>query len=96
MKNLLVIFILLFTFSACEEPETMDEGTITGLDMALCPCCGGTFIEIEKVNYRINNFPDTSFAFTANDLPLDVWIDWMADTTACIGNEIIVHSIVKK
>jgi hypothetical protein len=37
----------------------MAEGTLKGVDYALCPCCGGVILEIDNTtgNFRIDSLP---------------------------------------
>lgn len=47
LKKLLPLMLLaisMLLFEACKDEELwMDEASITGYDLRLCPCCGGFF-----------------------------------------------------
>ncbi len=77
-----MIFSLLI-FS-CEKDEFKSTATITGADMALCACCGGYFIDIEGIQYRLDKdkLPG-NFTFDDNQLPLTVDLDFDQNVAYC-------------
>ncbi len=96
------IIAFLFLFStllvlSCEKTKYENTGTITGSDLALCPCCGGYFIDIEGTQYRFekSELPD-NFSFEDNQLPLKVELDWELKTGGCSGYGRIIISKIRK
>jgi hypothetical protein len=83
MKKIFIsIFISALLFAACKKnnsPAGVDA-VLTGPDLALCPCCGGTFIKIKDSTYRIENLP----ANLNGPFPIDVVLTYtkLAD---CFG-----------
>jgi hypothetical protein len=60
MKKIFIsIFISALLFISCKKNKASNEsyGVLTGTDLALCPCCGGTFIKIKDSTYRIDALP---------------------------------------
>jgi hypothetical protein len=56
----LVIISLLFLLTCKKQSSTGTpevEGILTGPDLTMCPCCGGTFIKIQTNTYRIDSLP---------------------------------------
>jgi len=98
IKGLLaIVLILMITSSGCEKEEVwMDHGTITGPDFRKCMCCGGWFINIKKEQYRFYKLPKGSdLDLTTESFPIEVQLNWEKDTTACMGDEIIIKEIKK-
>ena len=91
------ILIMLLLSSGCGEEEVwMDQGTITGADFRKCMCCGGWFINIKKEQYRFYKLPKGSgIDLQSESLPLEVQLNWEQDTTACMGDEILIKEIEK-
>lgn len=60
-KGCLLFITSLLLFWACKKQQNTDtpevEGVLTGPDLAMCPCCGGTFIKIQNRTYRIDSLP---------------------------------------
>ena len=80
-------------------PVSGQMGTITGPDFRECGCCGGYFIEIGEEVFRFYDEPycsDLSLDAANIIFPLDVWVDWKADTAACMGDEILLEKIKLK
>ena len=71
------------------------KGTITGLDFAMCPCCGSYFININDTVYRF--WPDSSIEHSLNlsqrDLPINVYLDWELATNSCAPDLIDISRI---
>jgi Zn-finger nucleic acid-binding protein len=69
----------------------MVNGVLTGFDLAMCPCCGGVFIDIGDTTYRINSIPASSSIDLQNDsFPINVELTYTMDTAAaaCMGMHI--------
>ncbi len=58
MKHKALFFLIAsiaIVFTACKKEETfMSNATITGFDLKMCACCGGTKIIIDNL-LNINN-----------------------------------------
>lgn len=96
-KFLIVVTVILI--GACSEEvnsDLKDIGTITGEDFRRCMCCGGWFIDINSETYRFSELPGNSnLDLTMEELPIQVYLDWMLDEDACLGDEIIIERIEK-
>lgn len=93
----LFMFLLVFASCSMDEDEFRSNGTITGYDTRKCPCCGGYFIDIDKVTYPFFNLPNNSTLNLDNPtFPIYVKLDWTKDANACLGDEIIVTRIEKR
>jgi hypothetical protein len=60
MKNVILILFASLLFFSCKKQITFQsEGTLTGIDYALCPCCGGVILTIDNRagNFRIDSLP---------------------------------------
>lgn len=93
----LLFFTTLLIFS-CEKDKYESTGTITGVDLAMCACCGGYFIDIEGTQYRFEKTElPSNFTFGDNQLPLLVELDWELKTDGCSGfNRISILKIRRK
>ena len=92
-----ILILLMVVFSCSKEDNYMSAGTITGIDMSLCMCCGGWFIEIDNATYRFNKLPDHCDLNLENEtFPITVKLDWEKEINPCLGDEIIVKQIAKK
>ena len=92
-----ISILLMVVFSCSKEDNYMSSGTITGIDMSLCMCCGGWFIEIDNATYRFNKLPDHCDLNLENEtFPITVKLDWEKEINPCLGDEIIVKQIAKK
>ncbi len=64
MKKIITAALLLSALSivSCSlgGDDSMSNGTITGIDIRECACCGGFFIEIDNVTYRFYDVPANS------------------------------------
>jgi hypothetical protein len=70
------------------------EGKITGVDLALCPCCGGWYITIGADTYRFDDVPANSgIDLTKETFPLKVKLDWEPIESNC--QRITISSIIK-
>lgn len=81
---------MLFVFTACNDNDPLEPvvicyettGQITGHDLALCACCGGTFITMEDslFEYRFNELPESAtFEIDSEAFPIDVKFNWSPD-----------------
>jgi hypothetical protein len=98
MKQIILIncFFLILLISCGKQKEFKSEGNITGLDISMCACCGGWYIEIENNTYRFFDLPKGSGLDLANEtLPVTVKLDWV-EMNGCIGDEIEVSKLMKK
>lgn len=99
MKNTILLLLLISaTFFSCKkEPQTVYNGIITGADLRMCACCGGTFITIDKIGYRFGNLPANSEIDLEKDtFPIYVEVAWHKSSPQCMGDEIIIDKIRKK
>ncbi len=96
-----VIVILLLVFSdGCSDDDKpviseKDLGIVTGQDFRECSCCGGWFIDIGEETFRFLEVPKNSIDLSNETFPLTVELEWSLDSTGCLGDEIIIHSISK-
>ncbi len=98
MKIIIFLSVLIVTLSiascSSEEDEFRSNGTITGIDIRECACCGGYIIDIDNVTYRFFELPDNSNLNLENPgFPIPVRLNWIKDPNACLGDEIIVYRI---
>lgn len=52
--------LLLFLLTSCYKSKTYQaEGTLKGVDYAMCVCCGGVILEVKDMpgNFRIDSLP---------------------------------------
>ena len=101
MKKIItaVLLILVLSTISCSlgGDGSMSNGTITGLDVRECACCGGFFIEIDNVTYRFYDEPANSELNLENPtFPIYVRLEWANDANACLGDEIIVFRIEER
>lgn len=95
MKNFIFIILSSWMLISClndSDNNFKSEGRITGIDLRLCACCGGYFIEIEDVVY---NFPDefpNKESLDLENLPLKVKLDWELKPGGC-DNFITISAI---
>ena len=85
MKVLRALFIVSIMISCTKENSDYKSlGTITGADPTFCGCCGGWFITIDSIEYRIVSMPDNSGLDLAKEtFPITVKLDWQLITTGC-------------
>lgn len=63
MKWLLIPLLSLAfaTLSSCRKSNTgiTQQGTLTGIDLTLCSCCGGIVLQLDgnTGNYRVDSLP---------------------------------------
>jgi hypothetical protein len=58
--KILIPILLIFLLACCNKSKDyQEEGTITGVDYALCVCCGGVILEVKDLpgNFRIDSLP---------------------------------------
>ncbi|MEM7373151.1 MAG: hypothetical protein AAF587_31295 [Bacteroidota bacterium] len=101
LTNLLLPISLIFmlALSGCMQPDALQspqmEGIITGEDQRRCVCCGGWFVDIQNETHRFTRLPDGS-DLNLQSYPVEVVLEWEVDPNACLGDEILVHSIEEK
>jgi hypothetical protein len=64
-KLLILVWVLFVLAAGCKKNKFVsytNTGTLTGFDLALCPCCGGVFLEDSNNGkmYRIESLPGLS------------------------------------
>ena len=101
MKKIITVALLIIALSSVScslgGDDSMSNGTITGIDIRECACCGGFFIEIDNVTYRFYDVPANSELNLENPtFPIYVKLDWAKDANACLGDEIIVFRIEER
>jgi len=59
MRIIIIVFIVFFQASCSKSKTFQAEGTLTGVDYAMCPCCGSVILEVKDMpgNYRIDSLP---------------------------------------
>lgn len=91
-----IFFLIFICFFSCSEDkgEYLSNGTITGVDVRECSCCGGYFIDINDSTYRFLSIPSGSDLLLVNPVfPIEVKLDWAKADTVCLGDEIQVFRI---
>jgi hypothetical protein len=99
MKVIRALIFVLILFACTREDDYMSEGTITGVDYTMCACCGGWFITIDSLQYRIVSIPETSGLDLNNaTFPLAVYLDWKPEASGCgeVFKRITVSRIKKR
>ena len=97
VASLILCFIITVLSCSAENELFSSSGTITGIDVRECACCGGYFIEIGEITYRFSDLPDNSKLNLENPtFPIYVNLDWIKDPNACLGDEIIVLNIEER
>jgi hypothetical protein len=85
MKRITIIFcVLLVLLGSCRKKANesfSSSGTLSGWDLALCPCCGGIFLQGDDAkSYRIENLPGLSTQQLGNlTFPKKIKYNWSAD-----------------
>lgn len=93
----LVLMISITLLSCKKEPQQEYNGKITGYDLRMCACCGGTIIVIGNATYRFDSLPPNSGIDLSKDtFPIYVVVSWHKKSTQCLGDEIIIDKIRKK
>lgn len=101
IRFLTLIFIFGFGFftSCNKDDDTKFEfestAIITGLDMALCPCCGGWIINIvgQESDNRFLELPlDSDIDLGNTTFPISVKLNWSESNDFC-GKGIVIESI---
>ena len=100
IKLLLGVFLII-GLVVCQKPTTSDfqsTGIITGVDLKMCACCGGYYIQIDNVTYEFDTLPAGSNIDLQNaTYPIPVKLDWQLSTkTACPNVRIDILKIVKQ
>ncbi len=103
MKWYVIIGLVTTVLLSCDPAEPIPENntcttaaSFVGYDLAMCPCCGGVFVQIDSVTHHVSDF-----SFTTDQTVLDsladgfqnVHIDWEPDTTICLSNAIKITCI---
>jgi hypothetical protein len=59
---IMLVFVAVGSGCSKKNQEFQDSGTLAGVDMAQCPCCGGVVLQIDNKtgNYRIDSLPGIS------------------------------------
>ena len=99
--KLLLVVLLVIGFVGCKKPTTSDfqsTGIITGVDLKMCACCGGWYIQIDNVTYEFVTLPAGSNIDLLNaTFPMPVKLDWqLSAKPACPNNKIDILKIVKQ
>lgn len=58
--RILITGLFIFLLVSCNKSKTYQaEGSLKGVDYALCVCCGGVIIEVKDMpgNFRIDSLP---------------------------------------
>ena len=103
MKHLALFFLialLTIIFPSCKKEETfMSNATITGFDLKMCACCGGTKIIIDNLPninndtyYLIGQLP-VGFSLGNFQFPIAVKINYKITPTHCNGLYIDITKI---
>jgi hypothetical protein len=85
MKRTITIICLLFVLlTGCRKKATesfSSSGTLKGWDLALCPCCGGIFLDGDDAKkYRIESLPGLSSQELGSiTFPKKIKYNWVAD-----------------
>ena len=107
-RSLAILFVsltvmILATLSCRKDEMYMSNAEITGWDLRMCPCCGGTIITIDNVRspngnvyFLIEQLPSGFTLGNNPKFPIAVKIDWEIDTTHCFGNYINITRIEKR
>ena len=98
LKIFSFVTVMLAVVVSCSAQDSLkSNGVITGYDLRECMCCGGYFIQIDSTKYRFDQLPDsTDFTIPNNpEFPINVKLDWIPDSTACMPDMIIVQRIEK-
>ena len=77
MKTLWFIFLFCgITLISCKKNTAANSsyGIITGPDLAVCVCCGGSFIIIGESTYRIESVPANS-GIDINNGPFPIYVE---------------------
>lgn len=94
---LLMLVILVTTISCKKEPQEGYNGKITGYDLRMCACCGGTLIVINNATYRFDSLPPNSGIDLSKDtFPIYVVVAYHKKSTQCLGDEIVIDKIRKQ
>ena len=86
----LLVMMALSILPSCNEDGVLDLVIITGVDMRLCPCCGGFMInfnengepyeDVFKLAYEL---PEESGIDFESEFPIKAWINWEPAGTPC-------------
>jgi len=90
-----IVFILaLIGFSSCKKENSSYQsyGTIIGVDVGACACCGGWFITIDNKLYEFWSLPDSKVNLNNVKFPVQVELDWKS-IPSCRANLISIQRI---
>lgn len=91
------LFLLLLGTSSCNKNEdNRSSGTILREDNAVCACCGGYIIVINRFTYRFfaEDIPNGNTLLDGATFPLDVLVRFENEGTDCNGiNRIKLQSL---
>lgn len=98
-----LIALIAIVFTSCKKEETfMSNATITGFDLKMCPCCGGTKITIHNLAninngtyYLIGRLPE-GFSLGNYQFPIAVKINYKITPTHCNGLYIDITKIGRR
>jgi hypothetical protein len=95
--QILATVLICFMLASCRKDNDFGQrGTITGIDLRECLCCGGWFININDSTYRFYQLPDQNNIDLENaNFPVEVILTWKKDPNVCLGDEIIILRIEK-
>lgn len=95
--KIIAMVILCFMLVTCMKDNDFGQrGTITGIDLRECLCCGGWFININDSTYRFFELSDQNNIDLKNaSFPVEVILTWKKNPNSCLGDEIIITRIEK-
>jgi hypothetical protein len=100
LKTLFISFVLALLMPACSneafKPSVAYDsyGLISGLDLALCACCGGYVIRIDDEVYRVDSIlPPHDKKLENAAFPLAVNLDWHLNAASACSNRIIIDAL---
>lgn len=74
-----------------------DQGIITGMDPRMCACCGGWWIILQNDTLRFDQLPAGSETMLENvKFPMAVKVKWSKKVPRCMGDEILIHEIIRQ
>lgn len=96
--GLLALLGMLF-FMACQKTQdTRVDGTIIGVDNALCPCCGGYLIVADGFTYRAfkSDFPTTDILDNPT-FPIEIRLTFKNNGNSCNNiNRITINTLEQR
>jgi len=95
----LLLLLIIVAIAACDKDNESYKsiGTITGVDVTMCACCGGYIIYIDDVRYLFDSIPkDSDLDLQKETFPLTVKLDWQLIKSSCPLNRINILRIKKE